>query len=546
MIDAVNAWNAIEWQTDEYPRGETKTLPKLDHLPRGTLINEAALTSFLRADAAPLDQSLAKIVFPVRVESDPESRGAGSAPACTRSCAPVSQTPSAPRSASWPSRGWSALLVFAIARLLPRKLVDSFMFSTYEPPHSSLRNNTSARVIGSYSRNGLERNDTDVLRRRCYVVDTVRGDFNKPDLQFEADSWPLEDLLKLAARSASGSDESKKDWAEIDAIRDLWELDPEVKEGVPLKTLAEAVKLRPQDAALKARTMTVDGLREFARSRLGRDLLRRQEYRALAWEVLRRDWMRAGPEFADIVGDHRDELLEEARIQARSGSYDAWRSAWASLKTAIPEERRAAALETLLRAQGESSGGATMKAGERSVLLGEWAKLAPAGTALPAELHWLLRPRDQPAFLELLRLPGLDPYHAGLAACFALDGSSAWEAAPGIVNDLSPDQFRSFALALEHFATRAPSLRSSSPPAPHPSRRLARFLAIQPALQGRLARVDREGGTVRRAPVDRVLARRQPPRVAPRPAQRRRPDRPHLVRVDRPDHARELHASENE
>ena len=73
-IAAVAAWGSSDWQTDEYPRGETKVLPTLDHLPHGSLIDDAALTSFLSGGAAPADQSLARSIYPGRVESNAEAR----------------------------------------------------------------------------------------------------------------------------------------------------------------------------------------------------------------------------------------------------------------------------------------------------------------------------------------------------------------------------------------------------------------------------------------------------------------------------------------
>ena len=73
-LSAAAAWGSSDWQTTEYTRGETKLLPALDRLPRGTLIDDAALTGFLSGSPAPADQSLARTSYPSRVASNPDAR----------------------------------------------------------------------------------------------------------------------------------------------------------------------------------------------------------------------------------------------------------------------------------------------------------------------------------------------------------------------------------------------------------------------------------------------------------------------------------------
>ena len=448
-IPAATAWGSPDWQTDEYPRGETKSLLPLDHLPHGDLIDDAALTAFLSSGASPADQSLARSIYPGRVESKPEARrrwirGAlhgflriGEANAVrTRVC--ILAEP-----------GAVALLVYAIARLLPPQIVGTFPFSTYEPPHSSLRENKVARVIGSYARNGIDRPDSDALRRRAYVVDTLRDAYG-PDLLIEP-SWPLEGLLNLVADG---------NWTAVNEIRDLWLRDPQIARAATPELLAQAIRVRPLAAALKAGTIDVDGLVELRRSRFGEGLLQDDELRHRAWEAVRKVWTRpkVRDDFAELLREHLDELLAEVRKRVQSEPAGAWREGWEVLKPLVQAEQRAGCFVTLVEAMAATPAAAVLPAEERAGLLREWSQSAPAGAAIPAGIHWLLRPSDPPAFRALVKSSGLDPRHAGLAACVVLSGSAGWQLDPGLLNDLTDDQFRAFMAELERFDRKGAAL----------------------------------------------------------------------------------------
>jgi WD40 repeat protein len=441
-IPAATAWGASDWQTDEYARGETKSLLPLDHLPHGDLIDDAALTAFLSGGASPADQSLARSIYPGRVESKPEVRwrwirGAlhgflrtGEANAVrTRVC--ILAEP-----------GAVALLVYAISRLLPPQIVGTFPFSTYEPPHSSLRENKVARVIGSYARNGIDRADSDALRRRAYVVDTLRDAYG-PELLIEP-SWPLEGLLNLVADG---------NWTAVNEIRDLWSRDPQIARASSPELLAQAIRVRPLAAALKAGTIDVDGLVELRRSRFGEGLLHDDELRHRAWETVRKVWTRpkVRDEFAELLREHLNELLAEVRKRVQSEPTSAWREGWEVLKPLVQADHRAACFVTLLEAVAATPTAAVLAPDTRVSLLREWSQSAPAGAAIPAGLHWLIRATDPPAFRALVRSSGLDPRHAGLAACLVLSGSAGWQPDLGLLIELNDDQFRSFVAELERF-----------------------------------------------------------------------------------------------
>ena len=123
-LAAVTAWGASDWWTDEYPRGDSKSLPTLDQFPRGNLLDDAILADFLSGAPAPADQSLARSVFPGRVESNPQARRRWVRAALHGFL--LTAEPGSPRTrvCILAEPGAVALLVYAIARLLPPQLAE--------------------------------------------------------------------------------------------------------------------------------------------------------------------------------------------------------------------------------------------------------------------------------------------------------------------------------------------------------------------------------------------------------------------------------------
>ncbi len=443
VLAAATAWGSADWQTTEYPRGETKVLPPLDRLPRGTLIDQAALAGFLASGAAQKDQSLARTIYPSRVESNPEARRRWVRAALQGFLKAGEPNSRKARLCILAEPGAVALLVYAIARLLPERIAGAFPFSTYEPHYTSLRDNKVARVIGSFARNGLDRADLESLRRRGYVLDTLRNE-EDPDLAVTAD-WPLEGIITLAAEG---------NWNGVDEIRELWARDSRVAPGVSAGALGEALRVRPLAAALKGGTLAADGLLELRRNRFGEGLLREDEFRRPTWETVRRVWSQPAirHEFADLLREHVDELMEEVKRRAESGPPGEWRDGWEALKPVIKAERRLDEFSRLLSAMETT--GAALPPGERASLLLDWCQAAPQTAAFPAGLHWLLHAGSADAFRALLASPKVSTRLAGIAACVALAGAADWSTDPAFLGDLPEDQFHGFATALPGFENR--------------------------------------------------------------------------------------------
>ncbi len=442
-LSAAAAWGSSDWHTSEFSRGETKVLQALDRLPRGTLIDDTALKGFLSSSPAPADQSLARTIYPGRVESNPEARRRWVRAALVGFLSAVEPNSRRARICILAEPGSVALLVYAIGRLLPQQIAGSFSFSTYEPPHTTLRENKVVRLIGSFARNGLDRVDLESLRRRGYVLDTLRNEEDH-DLSVGAD-WPLEGLLKLAALG---------DWRGVDEIRELWSRDPRIAPGVSSPALADALRVRPLVAALKNGTLGADGLLELHHNRLGEELLRANELRQPTWEVVRKVWTqpRIRHEFVELLRGHIDELLDDLRGQVESGSSGAWREAWSALKPVIPDERRVDDFSRLLAAMERT--GAALPATERSNLVGEWCQTAPETAVFPAGLYWLLHAGSADAFRVLVGSSNVSPHVAALASSLALSGPADWVTEPALLKDLQEDHFHAFIVDLPIFDNR--------------------------------------------------------------------------------------------
>jgi GTPase-associated protein 1, N-terminal domain type 2 len=204
------AWNSPDWRECEVERGAPKSLKPLDGVPMGSLVHDQAVTDFLSSAYAPVDQDVSSVVFSSRFETEPEARQ-GCLKATLHGFLRTFE-PGAVRNRVYimAEPGTVALLAYAITRLLPPQFADAFWFSTYEPLHTSFRENKVARLVGSYTPRPCDRSETERLRRGGYVVDMLRTPpIAAPELGVAVPGWPLEDLLALAEAG---------DWPAIDEI----------------------------------------------------------------------------------------------------------------------------------------------------------------------------------------------------------------------------------------------------------------------------------------------------------------------------------------
>lgn len=453
---AVMAWGAEDWMVEGPSSGGGQSLPRVSGIPEGGLVGDRGLSAFLGEGSADEDQSLTRVTFPSRVEHDQGARRRWVRWALQAFL--LSLDPAANRTRVYvlAEPGVVALLVYAINRLLPAKLAGDFLFTTYEPSHTTLRENKEARVVGGYCRNGLEKDDVDAIKRRGHVVDTLREDSSLgQDLD---SSWPLEPLLLLAAEG---------DWKAIDAVQALWAMDPSVVPGVSASVLAEALTVQPLAVALREGTATPEGLLRLKQSRLGQSHLRGSEAKGLAWKTLRPVWWR--PEvisgFPELITDHRVELLGELEKFAASRPVSAWLPRWSLLRPLLSEQARNEAMAGLLQAAGKSKDAEGLSTSDRLRLLKEWSDTAKTGSAFPSEAQWLLRPGPGSDPKELVLAPDLRPALAGAAACLAVAQGTAGRA---LIDALPEDRLLGFLSALERFPDRAGVLRKLLPKGDRP------------------------------------------------------------------------------
>ena len=93
------------------------------------------------------------------------------------------------------------------------------------------------------------------------------------------------------------------------------------------QALAEALKVRPLMSALRAGSIEVSGLSELRRTRMGERLIRSPEFSETAWRAVRKNWAKpeVRAEFADLIGEHLDELIAEVRLSIESDPVGRWR-----------------------------------------------------------------------------------------------------------------------------------------------------------------------------------------------------------------------------
>ena len=472
---AAESWGADEWPTEEYARGATKSLPPFDGVPRGQLVGEEALQRVLaREGTASSDQSLARVTYPSRVEPDPEARRRWLRAAINAYLKSIEPGAARNRVCVLAEPGTVALLVYALGRLLPPRIAGSFPFSTYEPPHTSFRENKVYRVLGSYSRGGMDANEVESLRRRGYVLDTFRP---VPAAELASvGPWPLEPILDAVA---SG------DWATVDGTREIWAADPQIVPGVTPATLGVALRLRPLAAALADGTISPEGLAELKSTPTGEAMLRRPDLRARAWSVLRPIWSRPGvaEAFTGLLAERVDELLEATRRKAEAGPLNVWRDDWTALKVLLPPARRADAFTLLLQSAGAATAAGPVSAEERLGVLRDWSETAGHAARLPDGLRWLLAASDASALRALIAGPPKPgPRHAGLALCLALSGANAgWQADAGVLAEATDEPFAGFLTELDTFADRKGVLRRLAPEDQPPATWLASRLLKLPA-----------------------------------------------------------------
>jgi magnesium transporter len=311
--EALGCWASADWVTG-LPAGAATELPSFPGLPRPGPLDEEAVTMFLQPTANADNDDLETLMSPPRLAGDPDRRRQLLALAL-RGCLLVLQSsPAAPRGRFYllAEPGLTALLLYAVARLLPRSLTAGLTFSTYENAHRDLRAYRQAQIVGTCLADPSRGLEDVFFNSRGYALDTysLRA---SPELR--GGEAPVEEWVDLAARG---------DWTSVDkAHRLLGE-----KAGT-LTSFQDAVRAARVSRRLTTGEASAQDLLALRKSTWGAQLLER--FRGEVWPRVR-DLAPAEPRlrtaFAELLKENLPELEELVRQELKSDPLNGWQPRW--------------------------------------------------------------------------------------------------------------------------------------------------------------------------------------------------------------------------
>ncbi len=376
-LEAIRSWGADGW-VSTYDSGAPLRLPSLDQIPEQGLLNDDVLSQFLADQPQPVTQQLATTYLPERFLNDPERRRRLVAQALHGFLLATEEQGTRSRLTIQAEPGVVALLIYAIARLLPPSVTKGMTFSTYEAAHATLRSATNT-ICGTYQSNLQRGLESSYLERLGFGIDT----------SLNVVSTALRDrrcneLVQLAVQ---------QDWATIALVHDHWQ-----RANLPLKIQIGELPFLQIDY-----------------SRATRDQLDPQHARSATWSALKEDpviieriWprlfqLRHQPDLVQLYQEVYDREPHLATIRSacvkeiRKGSTSQWSLEWTLLKSIVPNDRRRL-LEQLMSVLAEvdpQSTGNNPPAFEiRLGLLHELNGLKPHDDTLVQRHQWLLTVQD--------------------------------------------------------------------------------------------------------------------------------------------------------
>jgi hypothetical protein len=391
MGDALESWGSSDWTLD-YRQGETKDLRPFPRPqpapPRQGKLDREALTRFLRDPQFPRDSNLATTLCPERLLAQPEQRQQLVRMALTAGLLIVREGAAGARRNLYlmTEPGLGALLLYAIARLLPGRQVEGLTFSTYEPQHRSFRQFKGAQVMCTFLKDPDKATDGDSLHARGYMLDTFQPGRSSPELARGAE--PIQELVAWAGAG---------EWERVRELHRLHGPGP-----VTLDTLRAARRLLDLGQRLKAGQVTLDEVRGLAGSSEGQALL--DEHEQVVWKLVREGSL-ANPQarrgWEDLLLKHIAEVKRDAARCLSLKGWERWETYWgliSELRRAEPEPLRTDLLEILRAAQTEAH---PREVAERLLLA--WGSLKPGPADWPREVRGLLEPATAGELQRLLK-----------------------------------------------------------------------------------------------------------------------------------------------
>jgi hypothetical protein len=357
-LPALRTWGSRDWMT-AYPPGAPKDLAP-PTLPRPGPLHDQAVTAFLSPTGPSNEQALATPLCPARLAPDASKRQELLRRALSGYLLAQQASDAAPRGRFYllAEPGLAALLLYAIARLLPGPLTADMTFSTYENAHRALRTYRAARVVATYTGSAHKGLEPDCFTTRGYALDTFTDKFSSELVSDEPAA--LAELIELAARG---------DWQALD---DTYRL---LGRNASLAAVAEGRAVAEAERRLKASQATPADLILLRRSDYGRPLL--GQYQQIAWPLIRDGSMtdaKLRKEFGDVLLRGLGQLKDRAAEALSRAAREEWRQYWGLIRSALKEDAtklRAALVELVTRA-GDGA------LGLRVALLKDWLDLGPA------------------------------------------------------------------------------------------------------------------------------------------------------------------------
>jgi hypothetical protein len=314
--EALATWAAPDW-TMRCDRGSGTALPPLGGLPGPGSVSDDLVTAFLQPEVPPPGQDLATLTCPARLAGEPQRRRELLALAVRGCLLALQAGPLSPRGRFYllAEPGLVALLLYAVARILPEPFRVNLTFSTYENPYRDLRLHRHAQVVGTYTGDAGKGLDEDLFTTRGYALDTFAHTFS-PELK--GTDATIAGWIDLAAQG---------EWATVDKVHAL--LGKTATSVISLKEGLLAARLSRRLAAGQMQPLDLITLKRFA---WGQAILDKQ--RAAIWPVILQGSLtdeHVREEFADVLRKHLPELEQRTAAALRSEPGGDWQQHWKRL-----------------------------------------------------------------------------------------------------------------------------------------------------------------------------------------------------------------------
>ena len=311
--EALACWASPDWATG-LAGGTGTELPAFAGLPRPGPLDEEAVTAFLKPAANADNKDLATLISPPRLAGDGARRRKLLALAVRGCLLALQSNAAAPRGRFYllAEPGLTALLLYAVVRLLPPSLTASLTFSTFENAHRDLRGYRQAQVIGTCLADPAKGLEDSYFSSRGYALDTYSL---RASPELEGGEVPVEEWVDLAARG---------DWNSVDKAHRLLG-----DKAVSLASFQDAVRAARVTRRLTSGEASANELLALHRTPWGVALLER--HRDAIWPLVR-DLSVDEPElreaFADMLRAKLPELEELARQGLKKDPAKGWQPRW--------------------------------------------------------------------------------------------------------------------------------------------------------------------------------------------------------------------------